>query len=156
MSYRRLILVVVFVLMIPNFALGQTATTPRRGLGPLETVRQFYAWYLHRLNQEDHTPIKNESMALDYLTPEFLRREASLWETKEADVVVCSQNVDPAWENDFAVKMFGAHGNSAKVLLALSQDGFEAIQYKVSLKHTPAGWRIDGVDCNRPLGPITY
>jgi hypothetical protein len=141
---------------MPYFAIGQNAETPRQGLGPLETVRQFYSWYLHRLNQEDHAPIKNESMALWYLTPEFLRLEPSFWEPRDPDVIICSQNVDPAWENNFDVKIFGAHGNRAQVLLALSQGGFQPIHHKVSLTHTPAGWQIDGVDCSRPLGQITY
>lgn len=142
--------------MTPCFALGQTAKATRRTAGPLETVRQFYAWYLHRLNKEDYKPLKNRTIALRYLTPEFLRSEPRFRRAMEADVVVCSQDVDPAWENSFDVKMFGTHGHHATVLLALSRSEFEGpLQYKVRLQQTRAGWRIGGVDCNG-VANITY
>jgi len=163
MSNRSLILVLVFVLTTPCFAFGQNAKPTRRVAGPLETVRQFYSWYLNRLNENDSTPLKNRTTALEYLTPEFLSGETSQFlrgelhfqKSMEADVIICSHRVDPAWEDSFEVKMFSNFGSRAKVVLALSKAEFNSFQYLVSLKQTQAGWRIDGVDCSA-VGQISY
>lgn len=96
MRHRRLILVAVFIVAAVYNAPQQTvnATRERTGLAPQETVRQFYAWYLQRLNKEDYNPLKNRAVALKYLTPEFLRRIPRLERDMEADVIVCSQEVN--------------------------------------------------------------
>ena len=147
MRYRRSILVAVFVVTTAYTASGQTVNAPQAAAGPLETVRPFYAWYLHRLNKADYDPLKNRTMALKYLTPEFLRRVPRLEHSLEADVIVCAQDVDPAWEKGFKVDSAIIRGAHATALLALSGDDADAIKHKVTLKRTRAGWRIDSVDC---------
>jgi hypothetical protein len=148
LRYRRSILVAVLVVIATYAAAGQTVNAPQRAAGPLEIVRPFYAWYLHRLNKADYDPLKNRTMALKYLTPEFLRRVPRLQHDLEADVIVCAQDVDPAWEKGFKVESATIRGAHATALLALSGDDAAAIKHKVTLKRTRAGWRIDAVDCD--------
>ena len=163
MRQRCLILIVVFVVATVNAEpsitvgllhcgdnpSGQTVSAPRptTGLAPQETVRQFYAWYLHRLNKEDYDPLKNRAVALKYLTPEFLRRIPRLEREMEADVIVCSQDVNPAWEKDFKAELASMRGARATVLLALEGNKADTIKQKVTLRSTRAGWRINSVDC---------
>ena len=147
MRYHRLFLAAVFVTAVAHAAAGQTVRTSRPAAGPQETVRQFYAWYLHRLNKEDYDPLKNRTIALKYLTPQFLRRIPRLERDLEADVIVCSQDTDPAWEKNFTVELASIRDARATATLALSGNEVDTIKHKVTLKLTRAGWRIDGVDC---------
>ena len=148
MTHRRLILIVVFVVAAVYTASGQTVNAPpATGLAPQETVRQFYTWYLQRLNKEDYDPLKNRTMALKYLTPEFLRRIPRLEREMEADVIVCSQDVNPAWEKNFKAELASLGGARATVLLALEGNEADRIKQKVTLQRTRAGWRINSVNC---------
>ncbi len=149
MIHRRLILIFVFVVATVYTASGQTVNAPHpaTGLAPQETVRQFYVWYLQRLNKEDYDPLKNRTMALKYLTPEFLRRIPRLEREMEADVIVCSQDVNPAWEKNFKAELESMRGARATVLLALEGNEADRIKQKVTLQRTRAGWRINSVNC---------
>ena len=149
MRHRRLILVAVFVVAAVYNAPQQTvnATGEATGLAPQETVTQFYTWYLHRLNKEDYNPLKNRTVALKYLTPEFLRRIPRLERDMEADVIVCSQEVNPAWEKNFTAELASIRGARATVLLALEGNEEGTIKQKVTLERSRAGWRINSVDC---------
>ena len=149
MTHRRLLLIVVFVVATVYAASGQTVNAPHpaTGLAPQETVRQFYAWYLQRLNKEDYDPLKNRTMALKYLTPEFLRRIPRLEREMEADVIVCSQDVNPDWEKNFKAELASMRGARATVLLALEGNEADRIKQKVTLQRTRAGWRINSVNC---------
>ena len=149
MTHRRLLLIVVFVVATVYTASGQTVNAPHpaTGLAPQETVRQFYAWYLQRLNKEDYDPLKNRTMALKYLTPEFLRRIPRLEREMEADVIACSQDVNPAWEKNFKAEIASMRGARATVLLALEGNEADRIKQKVTLQRTRAGWRINSVNC---------
>ena len=149
MTHRRLILNVVFVAATVYTASGQTVNVPHpaTGLAPQETVRQFYTWYLQRLNKEDYDPLKNRTMALKYLTPEFLRRIPRMEREMEADVIVCSQDVNPAWEKNFKAELASMRGARATVVLALEGNEADRIKQKVTLQRTRAGWRINSVNC---------
>src|SRR6185437_1899613 len=132
MILRCLVLILVLIAAIVNAepaiavgllhrdssASGQTVN-PAAGTGPQETVKQFYGWYLQRLNKEDYDPLKNRATALKYLTPAFLRRIPRLEKQMEADVIVCSQEVNPAWEKNFIAELASIRGARATVLLAL-------------------------------------
>jgi hypothetical protein len=162
-TQRCLLLIVVFVVATVNAepsipvellhrvytASGQTVNAPHpaTGLAPQETVRQFYTWYLQRLNKEDYDPLKNRAVALKYLTPEFLRRIPRLERQLEADVIVCSQDVDPVWEKNFKVELARMRGARATVLLALEGNEADRIKQKVTLQRTRTGWRINSVNC---------
>ena len=162
MRLRCLVLILVFIVATVNaepsitFGLlqrdsaapGQTVNSAV-GPGPQETVKQFYGWYLQRLNKEDYDPLKNRTMALKYLTAEFLRRIPRLERELEADVIVCSQDVNPAWEKNFKAELASMSGARATVLLALEGNEVDTIKQKVTLERTRTGWRINSVNCGR-------
>ena len=164
MKLRCLILILVFVVATVDAESSKTGglqhgasgpgqtVNPARPVAspdPQETVRQFYAWYLQRLNKEDYDPLKNRAVALRYLTPKFLRRIPRLEREMEADVIVCSQDVNPAWLKDFRAELSSIRGPRATVLLALEGNEADRIKQKVTLERTHAGWRIDSVDCGQ-------
>ncbi|MGH9873948.1 MAG: DUF3828 domain-containing protein [Pyrinomonadaceae bacterium] len=147
MRHRRLTLAAFLVVAAASATSGQTAKAPQPAAGPQETVSRFYAWYLHRLNKEDYDPLKNRTVALKYLTPEFLRRVPRLVREMEADIIVCSQDVNPVWEKSFKAELASSSGARATVLVALDRNEVDTIKLKLTLKRTRAGWRIDGADC---------
>ena len=132
-----------------SFSSGQNVNPvrPVTGPEPQETVRQFYEWYLRRLNKEDYDPLKNRAMALKYLTPKFVRRIPRLERDMEADVIVCSQDVNPAWLKDFKAELASIRGARATVLLALEGSVVDTIKRKVTLQRTRTGWRISSINC---------
>jgi hypothetical protein len=141
------VLLAVFILAAVWPASAQAPRKAAPAAAPQEIVKQFYAWYLHRLNRNDYEPLKNRTMASKYLTPGFLRRVPRLQHELEADVIVCAQDTDPAWEKNFVVDPPTMRGASATVLLALSGNDPDTLKHKVTLKRTTAGWRINSVDC---------
>ena len=147
MRFCRLILTFILVMSNAHFVIAQTARAPRPAAGPEETVRQFYAWYLQRLNKEDYDPLKNRTVALKYLTPQFLRRIPRLERELEADVIVCAQDVNPIWEKNFKAELTNIGGARATVLVALDRNEVDSIKLKLTVKRTRAGWRIDGAEC---------
>lgn len=147
MKLRRFMFAIVFAVITVCSTPGQGPGKPQPAAGPQELVKQFYAWYLHRLNREDYEPLKNRTVARKYLTPEFLRRVPRLQRQLEADVIVCAQDTDPAWEKNFTVEPATIGATRATVFLKLSGNEPDALKHKVTLKHLGVGWRIDSVDC---------
>lgn len=147
MRYRRQILTCVLLVAAAYTTSAQSVDAPRPAAGAEQTVRQFYAWYLHRLNKEDYDPLKNRTVALKYLTPQFLRRIPRLERELEADVIVCAQDVNPIWEKNFKAELANISGARATVLVALDRNEVDTIKLKLTLKRVGAGWRINGAEC---------
>jgi len=134
-----------FLLLCAFTSFSQTAATKAK---PEDTVRNFYSWYLHRLNLKDYTPLKNRTVALRYLTSGFVQRVPRLTRELDADVIICSQDHDSTWEKNFRVEEATIKGNVATSFIQLDgKEIKEAVRMKVSLKRTNSGWRIDAVNC---------
>jgi hypothetical protein len=134
-----------FLLLCAFTAFSQTTSTKSK---PEDTVRNFYTWYLHRLNLKDYTPLKNRTVALHYLTPGFAQRVPRLTREMDADIIICAQDHDPTWEKNFRVEAATIEGNMATSFIHLEgKEIKEAVKMKVSLKRTNSGWRIDAVVC---------
>lgn len=115
--------------------------------GTDETVRKFYAWYLGRLNKDDMTPLKNRTVALQYLTPEYLKAVPRLTRESDSDVIICAQDFDSLWEKNIKVDAPTIDGARATNYVNLVGKEVGTVKMKVTLKRLAAGWRIDGVEC---------
>jgi hypothetical protein len=114
---------------------------------PDDVVRQFYAWYVGRLVKDDFKPLKNRTVSLKYLTPQFLQRVPRLTKQTDADPIICAQDFDPAWEKNIKVDSPSINGNRATTTVQLDGAAGMHVTLKITLKRTAAGWRIDNVDC---------
>ena len=139
MKRLLLIAIVLSILASSGFAFSPQA-------GPEETIQKFYAWYLGRLNKNDMTPLKNRTVALQYLTPEFLKRVPRLIKETDSDVIICAQDFDPLWEKNIKVDPPTITGASATTLVQLIGKEM-SVKLSVTLKKIPAGWRINSVEC---------
>ena len=134
-------LLITLALVAPTLkAAMMNASTPE------DTVQRFYAWYLGRLNKEDLNPLKNRTVALQYLTPEYLRKVPRLTREADADVIICAQDFDSGWEKNVKVDAAAVKGSSASTMVRLAGSDM-SVKLKVTLKLIPAGWRIDSVEC---------
>ena len=141
---RSLLLFVIVLFLFISTAFSQASTSTQ---GPQDTVRKFYTWYLHRLNIKDETPLKNRTVSLQYLTPEFLNSVPRLTRKLDADAIICAQDFEETWEKDLDVESPVVNGNTATALVQLGAHNPDRVKLKVSLKHIKSGWRINGVDC---------
>lgn len=131
----------MFALVSPIIATAETkASTPD------DTVRRFYAWYVGRLNAQDLNPLKNRTVALQYLTSEYLKNVPRLTREADADVIICAQDFDPGWEKNVKTEAPSIKGTNATVLVQLVGSDM-SVKLKVMLKSVPAGWRINSVEC---------
>ena len=140
MKRSLMIAVVMSILVSSSFAFSIQA-------GPDEAAQKFYAWYLGRLNKNDMTPLKNRTAALQYLTPEYLKRVPRLVKETGSDVIICAQDFDPQWEKNIKVDPPAVTGASATTLVQLIGKDVGTVKLKVTLKKITAGWRIDSVEC---------
>ena len=118
---------------------------------PETVVRNFYAWYLGRLNKDDFVPLKNRREALKYLTPEFHKRIPRLIEEMGADIIICAQDFDEKWAETFTVGRANIRGSKAATVVRLPPfgggDDNTAIKIKLTLVKRRDAWRIDATDC---------
>jgi len=106
---RRIALSSLFVLLVISTAFSNPPSPP----SPEDTVRQFYTWYLHGLNKHVPNPLKNRTVSLKYLTPEFLRRAPRLAKETDADAIICAQDFDEEWEKNVKVDAATINGSRA-------------------------------------------
>src|SRR6185295_17536307 len=102
---------------------------------PEDVVRQFYGWYVGRLVKDDFNPLKNRTMSLKYLTPQFLQRIPRLTKQTDADPIICAQDFDPAWAHNIKVDTPSIKGNQATTNVQL--DGATTdmtVKLKITLK----------------------
>ena len=114
---------------------------------PDDVIRDFYGWYVGRLAKDDFNPLKNRTVALKYLTPQFLRRVPGLIKKTDADPLICAQDFDPTWTKNLKIDSPVIKANLATANVELVGEHEMQVKLKVSLKKTAAGWRIDSVDC---------
>jgi len=142
---RRIALSSLFVLLVISTAFSN----PPSPSSPEDTVRQFYTWYLHGLNKQVPNPLKNRTVSLKYLTPEFLRRAPRLAKETDADAIICAQDFDEEWEKNVKVDAATINGSRATTFVQLHGPQMDSLKLKITLKKTTAGWRIDAVDCGQ-------
>jgi hypothetical protein len=130
----------------PGSALAQ-GTSETAAAGPEKIVRDFYSWYLHELNKENAKPLKQKATALKYLTPQLYAGVPRLERQSTADIFVCAQDWNEAWERNFVVEPVSIKGISAATRVTLSSGETDKLRIKVTLKRTNVGWRIDRVAC---------
>jgi hypothetical protein len=126
----------------------QTAapTTPTAST-PETVVKDFYRWYIDRLNK-NKDPLTQEKTALKrYITPEFFKKAPKLLEQTDADVFICAQDWDKDWGKNVRVSRLNIQGAGAtlNVLLA-SKEKTMNHRLKIKLKQVEGVWKIDKID----------
>lgn len=129
----------VAFLSIPSRA--QQAATPE------DVARGFYFWYLHQLSRENVEPLKQKRTALKYLAPQLYANAPRLIRRMNADIFICAQDWDKAWEKNFSVSTPQIRNSSATATVTLPSGEMDRIKIDITLIKTASGWRINKVAC---------
>jgi hypothetical protein len=148
---KRLFILFLMILL-PGIVLANQAETMQKSSAtspgtntPETVVKDFYRWYIGRLNQ-DKDPLTEEKTALrKYITPEFLRKAPKLLEQTSADVFICAQDWDKEWSKNIKTSNLTIQGAMATVNVALSGPDMKH-KLKVKLKQLNGNWKIDKID----------
>ena len=133
------ILVVIAVLLMS--APAQQSATPE------DVTRGFYSWYLHQLSHENSEPLKQKTTALKYLTPQLYANAPRLTRRMDADIFICAQDWDQAWEKNFTVSTPEVKNTNATTTVTLPSGETDKVRINVTLVKTASGWRINKVAC---------
>jgi hypothetical protein len=147
------LLLIVFFITIPTgavlfqerSAVPVSAATAQTATAPEAVVKDFYRWYIDRLNHDRH-PLTDDKTALKrYLTPEFFRKAPKLLEQSGADVFICAQDWDKDWGRNVAISKLQVQGALATMNVTLSGKTMKH-KLKVKLKQVGGLWKVDKID----------
>ena len=134
-----IVLVLITFTSIP--ARAQQPATPE------DVARGFYSWYLHQPTQQTSTPLKQNTTALKYLTPQLYTNAPRLIRRMDADIFICAQDWDTGWEKNFTVSTPQIQNSSATETVTLPSGDTDKIKIDLTLIKTASGWRINKVAC---------
>jgi hypothetical protein len=133
---------------VPRASHAQTRRAVRQvSSSPEAVVRQFYAWYLGRLNKDDWDPLKRRREALKFLDAKFHRRAPGLMVRGDADIFICAQDWMKEWAEKFTVASAVVRGKRATTVVTLPVKEGERIRIKLMLRRAGGIWKIEGTDC---------
>ncbi|MBI3653713.1 MAG: DUF3828 domain-containing protein [Acidobacteria bacterium] len=147
------ILLSIFFLLIPtpHSKIAQAISAPSRpatsqtATAPEAVVKDFYRWYIERLNR-NRDPLTQEKTTLKkYLTPEFFRKAPKLLDQTDADVFICAQDWDKDWGKHITIANLQVQGSVATMKVTLSGSSMNH-KLKVKLKQLNGAWKIDKID----------
>ena len=139
-TIASLVLVIV-VLSVSTSVRAQQASTPE------DIARGFYSWYLHQLTIENSNPLKQRTTMLKYLTPQLYANAPRLIRRMDADIFICAQDWDNAWEKNFTVSTPQIKNNTATATVTLPSGDTDKVRINLTLLKTASGWRISKVAC---------
>jgi len=112
------------------------------GLSPDATIREFYRWYVHELNQKKD-PRKESVIMKKYVTPNMVRFQKKYW---DADAYLSAQDWDPGWEKAENINISHARVEGAKATSEVNLKGGEMSRHlKLTLIKDGETWKIDSV-----------
>jgi hypothetical protein len=114
---------------------------------PQDVTRGFYSWYLHQLTLENSNPLKQRTAMLKYVTPQLYANAPRLIRRMDADIFICAQDWDNAWEKNFSVSTPEIKNSNATATVTLPSGETDKIRINVTLLKTASGWRLNKVAC---------
>jgi len=124
-------------------AQAQGATTPEA------TVRRFYQWYLHGLNQHEEPLEKHQAELSKYVTQRLLRslnRALKRPDGIDADFFLDAQDWDEAWEKNIFTSRATIRGARSNLTVTLKGGSIGEHKLRVGLRKEGGAWKIDSVN----------
>ena len=152
---KHIFAVVVVFLITINLPMPGTSVQAQTSTTPEATVRAFYAWYLHAVNQNEDPLQKNQAELSKYITRRLMRslnralkRDTGI----NADFFIDAQDSDEGWEKNISVSKARIQGMRATVIVTLKGGTMLADnktfdkKLKVGLRKEGGVWKIDTVN----------
>jgi hypothetical protein len=142
--------VAMLFLVAINLPTAETSALAQTSMTPEATVRRFYEWYLHALNQDEEPLEKHQAEMSKFVTQRLmtsLNRALKRPEGIDADFFIDAQDWDPTWEKNISVSIAGIQGTRATVSVTLKGgESFGNRKLRVGLRKEGGVWKIDSVN----------
>jgi len=139
-----LFLIAIGLVQAQTSAPGQPSATPEA------TVRRFYAWYLHALNQNQIPLVKHQAELNKFVTQRLMKslnRALKRPDGIDADFFIDAQDWDEAWEKNISTSKATIRGEQATVSVTLrGGPSFGNKRLKVGLRKEGGVWKIDRIN----------
>ena|SRR5256885_3178556 len=143
MFAMALFLVAITLTVAETPALAQTSIPPEA------TVRNFYEWYLHALNQNEEPLEKHQAELSKFVTQRLMKsltRALKRPRGIDADFFIDAQDWDETWEKNISVSKARLQGARATIIVTLKSKSFGNHKLRVGLRKEGGMWKIDSVN----------
>ncbi|MEP6636344.1 MAG: DUF3828 domain-containing protein [Acidobacteriota bacterium] len=126
-----------------TLALAQSTTTPEA------TVRRFYQWYLHALNQNEEPLEKHQAELRRFVTARLMKslnRALKRPEGIGADFFIDAQDWDKTWEKNISTSKARMQGARATTTVTLKGESFGNHTLLIGLGKEGGVWKINSVN----------
>ena len=141
-ALAMLFLVTINLPMAETCVLAQTSVTPEA------TLRHFYEWYLHALNQNDEPLERHQAELSKFVTQRLmtsLNRARKRPDGIDADFFIDAQDFDETWEKNISTSRARIQGTRATASVTLKGTSFDD-KLRVGLRKEGGLWKIDGIN----------
>lgn len=142
--------VAMLFLVAINLPTAETSALAQTSMTPEATVRGFYQWYLHALNQDEEPLRKYQAEMSKFVTQRLmssLRRALKRPEGIDADLFIDAQDWDKTWEKNISVSKARIQGTRATISVTLKGGGSVGNRkLRVGLRKEGGVWKIDSVN----------
>ena len=124
-------------------ALAQASTTPEM------SVRRFYEWYLHALNQNEEPLEKHQAELSKFVTRRLLRslnRALKRPDGIDADFFIDAQDWDKTWEKNIYASKAKIQGARATTTVTLKGESVGKHRLRIGLRKEGGVWKIESVN----------
>ncbi|MBX7223270.1 MAG: YbjP/YqhG family protein [Blastocatellia bacterium] len=115
---------------------------------PEATVRSFYKWYLHELNQ-NHNPVEKPGPTMKkYVTARLLKeidRMVKGPDGLDGDYFIDAQDWDKEWEDNIVVSALAEQGTKASMNVQFKGPNMSR-NVRVNLLQQQGTWKVDKVE----------
>jgi hypothetical protein len=147
---KYILTVAILFLVALNSTMAETpalAQTPRT---PEATVRRFYQWYVHALNQNVEPLEKHQAEMGKFVTARLmgsLTRALKRPDGIDADYFLDAQDWDEMWEHNISTSKARIQGERATINVTLNGNAsFGNHKLRVRLRKEGGAWKIDSIN----------
>ena len=140
--------VAMLFLVANNLPLAETSVQAQTSVTPEATLRHFYEWYLHALNQNQEPLEKHQAELSKFVTQRLmtsLNRARKRPEGIDADFFIDAQDFDETWEKNISTSRARIQGARATASVTLKGKSFDD-KLRVGLRKEGGLWKIDSIN----------
>ena len=140
--------VAMLFLVANNLPLAETSVQAQTSVTPEATLRNFYEWYLHALNQNQEPLEKHQAELSKFVTQRLmtsLNRARKRPDGIDADFFIDAQDFDETWEKNISTSRARIQGARATASVTLKGTSFDD-KLRVGLRKEGGLWKIDSIN----------
>ena len=147
---KRILTVAILFLATISLTMAETPALAQAPKTPEETVRRFYQWYVHALNQNVEPLEKHQDEMGKYVTTRLLRSLTRALKRPDgigADYFLDAQDWDEMWEHNILTSKARILGSRATLNVTFKGSAsFGTHKLQVRLRREGGWWKIDSIN----------